>query len=284
MGVDTHVLRLLSESRKKGLSFASTIMIGRQNYNDLSASDLCALNITSKDASAMLGQKYIEALLERLGALRIESLDNSAYEHATIIHDLNEPIPGRLKASFSCVFDGGALEHVFNFPQAVKNCMEMVEVGGHFLGVTCANNFMGHGFYQFSPELFYRVFSSKNGYAIEDMLLCETDRGSPWYRVEDPEVLGHRVELLNKKPTYLMVVARRVRDVTIFETAPQQSDYLNAWGFKKPVVSPNQTVASNASYVRANVLPRGIKNILKRMITGGGGAFESDAYHRCSHR
>ena len=117
MGVDTHVLRLLSESRKGGLSFSSTIMIGRQNYWALNPSDLCsALGIKSEDASALFEQRYIEPLLKRLGAVRIESLDNSAFEQATVIHDLNEPIPEHLKASFSCVFDGGALEHVFNFP------------------------------------------------------------------------------------------------------------------------------------------------------------------------
>src|SRR5439155_22867164 len=146
MGFDIHALRLLSESRQRGLSFSSTITIGRQHYSELKPSDLCAaLGIKGEDASALLGQKYIELRLARLGATRIESLDNSAYEQATIIHDLNEPIPEHLKVSFSCVFDGGAIEHIFNFPQAIKNCMEMVTVGGHFVGLTTANNFMGHG-------------------------------------------------------------------------------------------------------------------------------------------
>src|ERR1039458_10086781 len=129
MGVDTHVLRLLTESRKRGLSFRSTIMIGRQNYYQLKASDLRdALNITNEDASGLFDQHFIEPLLQRLGASRIESLDNSTYEQATIIHDLNQPIPGHLRLSFSCVLDGGAIEHVFNFPQAIRNCMEMVAV------------------------------------------------------------------------------------------------------------------------------------------------------------
>ncbi|HTW88287.1 MAG TPA: hypothetical protein VMD75_09785 [Candidatus Binataceae bacterium] len=222
MAVDIHALRLLSESRKKGTSFSSTITIGRQNYSyDLKGSDLCAaLSITSEDAAAFLEQRYIEPLLRRLGASRIESIDNSAYEHATIVHDLNEPIPEDLKGSFSCVFDGGTIEHIFNFPQAIKNCMEMVTVGGHFLGITVANNFMGHGFYQFSPEMYYRVFSSGNGYAIEDVLLFEDYRRAPWYRVDDPEVLGHRVELINNWPTYIMVIARRVSDAKIFKSTP----------------------------------------------------------------
>src|SRR5262249_48946011 len=143
-----------------------------------------------------------------------------------------------------------------------------------------ANNFMGHGFYQFSPELFYRVFSSKNGYAVENMLLCETDRGAPWYRVEDPESLGRRVELVNNKPTYIMVVARRVSDVKIFKTTPQQSDYVSLWGpNKKPAASVRRRSRSAKSVI-FKLIPRAIKRPIKRMIDGSGEAFQSDAYRK----
>ena len=92
------------------------------------------------------------------------SIDASAYENATMVHDMNLPVGDELKQKFSVVIDGGTLEHVFNFPTAIRNCMEMLKVGGHFFAHTMANNFMGHGFYQFSPELFYRVFSPENGF------------------------------------------------------------------------------------------------------------------------
>ena len=110
--------------------------------------------------------------------------------------------------------------------------MEMVAVGGYFLEVTTANNFMGHGFYQFSPELYYRVFSQQNGYIVEDMLLCETDPRSKWRRVADPQALGQRVELVNRRPTYLIVKARRTHLVEIFRTLPQQSDYVSLWSYE----------------------------------------------------
>jgi hypothetical protein len=74
---------------------------------------------------------------------------------------------------FSVVYDGGTIEHVFNAVQAFKNGMEMVRVGGHFIQVNPANNFMGHGFWQFSPELIYRVFSAENGFNIRGVFLHE---------------------------------------------------------------------------------------------------------------
>ena len=70
-----------------------------------------------------------------------------------------------LKNKYTLVIDGGCLEHIFNFPVAIKNCMEMLQEGGHFIGITPANNLMGHGFYQFSPELYFRIFSKENGFA-----------------------------------------------------------------------------------------------------------------------
>ena len=80
---------------------------------------------------------------------------------ATIIHDLNRPIPDDLRGRFGLVYDGGTLEHIFHISQALKNCMEMVRVGGHFAQCTVANNFTGHGFWQVSPELIFPPFSAR---------------------------------------------------------------------------------------------------------------------------
>ena len=40
----------------------------------------------------------------------------------------------------------------------------MLTVGGSIFVNTPANNMMGHGFYQFSPELMYRIFAEANGF------------------------------------------------------------------------------------------------------------------------
>jgi SAM-dependent methyltransferase len=172
---------------------------------------------------------FAEPLLRLLGAEQICSIDASSYEHASVVHDLNQPIPDALKDAFSVVIDAGTLEHVFNFPTAIRNCMEMVRVGGHLLLMTPANNFMGHGFYQFSPELFFRVCSGENGFEIMKAILCEVDAEAPWYEVVDPARAQRRVELVNCRPAYLLVLARRVRRVPILAVTPQQSDYTALW-------------------------------------------------------
>ena len=108
--------------------------------------------------------------------------------------------------------------------------MEMVKVGGHFIQITVANDFIGHGFYQFSPELIYRVFSAENGFKVEAVALHEMLAGGKWYRMQDPATLGHRVELTTRGPSYLLTLAAKTADAPIFAAWPQQSDYVTMWG------------------------------------------------------
>ena len=173
---------------------------------------------------------YAEEFLKRLGAKETISIDASAYEGASLVHDMNVPIGDEFKRKFSVVIDGGTLEHIFNFPVAIQNCMQMLDIGGHFFSHTMANNFMGHGFYQFSPELFYRVFSAENGFCVHRVVVFEQRVGRPrWYEAADPNDIDERVELINGRPTYLFVHAERLADVPIFAAPPQQPDYSAHW-------------------------------------------------------
>jgi len=163
--------------------------------------------------------------------------------------------------------------------------MEMVRVGGHFVEIVPANNYMGHGFYQFSPELYYRVLSPENGFQVEDMWLAEIAKGAPWYRVADPKFVGHRVELVNYNPTYIMVVARRVTGAEIFKATPQQSDYVSMWGLESPASnSTDQAFLTprkrGLADLLANALPLSLKTRIKAIIFRGYSrrAFRSDAY------
>jgi hypothetical protein len=185
----------------------------------------------------------LEPLLELLGAREVLALDASDYESADFVHDLNEPIPDTLRGRFTTVFDGGTIEHVFDVAAVLRNYLAMVEVGGRLIIHTMANNYLGHGFYQFSPEFFYRVLTPENGYEIERVVLAEDDlrwRGAlgvrvpvevegGWYEVADPAAVGGRVELANRRPVVIQVQARRVADVPPFARAPQQSDYVVEW-------------------------------------------------------
>jgi hypothetical protein len=213
-----------------GADFSRVLMVGRQRfYPDTAVLEQIG-NVLGRRADAQVASAdFSEPFLKWLGAGKISSLDISSFEGADIIHDLNDPIPASLTQKFSLVFDGGTLEHIFNVPTAFKNCMEMIEVGGHFIQVNVANNFAGHGFWQFSPELLFRMFSKENGFQVRAALVYEIEPNGKWYAVADPDLCKQRVEFRNILRTYICVIAQRTVVTEIFRQFPQQSDYVATW-------------------------------------------------------
>jgi len=183
---------------------------------------------------------------------------------------MNEVLPFEFKEQYTAVVDGGSLEHVFNFPVALKNCMEMVQLGGHFLSITPANNFFGHGFYQFSPELHFSVFSSSNGFELLDVIAFEDRPDAEWYRVQSPIELKRRVTFANCVPTYLLIVAKKTTRVQIFENKPQQSDYVKIWGDENSRSESKVSWTSSSKLTAVNsirtVMPDRMKRIFKALL------------------
>jgi hypothetical protein len=271
MGLDSNGIRFLLHSRALGTDFTASAMIGRQGLH--AASDEVQecfgafeqpLDAESLKDICERHEGYVEGLLQQLGAKSVESFDYSSYECATHVHDMNQPIPERFKKRYSVVIDSGSLEHVFNYPVAIRNCLEMVAVGGHFITITPANNFFGHGFYQFSPELYYRVLSRTNGFEVMAAMLIE-EFARNWYRVPDPEVLGRRVTLVNTRPALLAVVAQKLADVPIFSVVPQQSDYVAIWDKGRKDHVQRAALPKRAGSL-ARMVPPGLKEYIRRAV------------------
>jgi hypothetical protein len=231
MGIEYNAIRAIMISKLAGAALDKTITIGRQGLyeNPKKITKLLAKFGVKIDAS-VLSEKYAEKLLLALGAKEISSIDYADYEGATFIHDMNKPIDSIHKNKYNLVFDGGSLEHIFNFPIAIKNCMEMVSLGGYFISITMCNNFSGHGFYQFSPELFFRTFSLENGFEIKGIFISEKHT---WYKAKDPAVINERVTFRNNSETYMIVLAKRNNINEVLLSTPLQSDYVDLWGSDK---------------------------------------------------
>ncbi len=91
---------------------------------------------------------------------------------------------------------------------------------------------MGHGFYQFSPELFFRIFAPTNGFKINDVILVEhlfpakeLDSRVKCYSVTDPAAVKGRVGLVSKRPVVIVVQATRTEIKPIFKDYPVESGY-----------------------------------------------------------
>lgn len=100
--------------------------------------------------------------------LDVKSLDVSAYEGTDYIYDLNDAnTPDRLKNRFDVIFDGGTIEHVFNVANTMSNIFAMLKTDGVVIHFTPSNNYVEHGFYQFSPTFFYDYYSTNNFNILE---------------------------------------------------------------------------------------------------------------------
>lgn len=176
-------------------------------------------------------EPYAESFFRRLGADTVESLDFSDYEGCSICRDLNDPPSNEPpEKTYDLVYDGGTLEHVFHFPNAIATCMSLVKVGGHFMASLPADRWLGHGFYQFSPELFFRVLCPENGFRVVRIFLAENPEGhGRLVQVIDPAETGARCLLQWNKAVLLLVWAEKIADVKPFQSWPKQSDYQARW-------------------------------------------------------
>jgi SAM-dependent methyltransferase len=223
MGIDVHVLNFLRYAARKKV-FGKTLTLGRQGVYLPTPVLRKILDSEAGD----LQDPYCEPLLKRFfGAGQVDSVDHSAYEGATHIHDLNRPLPDAMAQGYDTVIDGGCLEHVFNVPQALSTCSRLLKPGGQLIHVLPANNFCGHGFWQFSPELFFSLYSAPNGYNNTEVFIADLEDTDHWYRVRRPAP-GQRVNIQSAGPLYLLV--RSVLGSQAFDHSQvQQSDYVNVW-------------------------------------------------------
>ena len=220
MGIDLHGLRWLQYVAINE-PLGDVAMLGRQ-----------CVHIDAASQSKLLGTPHgktygpycEELLLERLGATSVTSFDASDYEGATVVHDMNVPLQDHRQ--FDTVLDIGTLEHVFNFPVGLANVAALCKKGGRIVHALPANNYNGHGFYQFSPELFFSLYSAQNGFAETEVFIAEVDDERHWWKSAVP-VGGVRVEYTSGQRSYVMAVTRKITERT--RQTVQQSDYVMNW-------------------------------------------------------
>ena len=227
MGLDIHALNFLRYAKTKK-PFGSVMTIGRQGLH-VNEPMIKEIFHTSSDYK---NHEYCEELLIKyLGATNVESIDHSEYEGASYSHDMNQPLPSELVGRFDTVFDGGCLEHIFNAPQALKNCSLFCKPGGQILHALPANNFCGHGFWQFSPELFFSLYSKNNGYADTQVFIADLSNTKRWFLVKEP-ANGQRVNVMSSNSLYVLV-RTVLKDAGFTHAHVQQSDYVFEWDGEK---------------------------------------------------
>jgi hypothetical protein len=115
-------------------------------------------------------------LFKTLGFNEVLRLDYSNYEGAEITFDLNScSLPEELYSRFDMIIDGGTTEHVFHVPNLFRSVSCMLKPGGRIVHLLPSSNYMDHGFYMFSPTLFYDYYST-NKFEINTIQLMRHSR------------------------------------------------------------------------------------------------------------
>lgn len=105
--------------------------------------------------------KYL--FVDFLGADCCHSIDVSDYQDADIICNLNNPIPDSYVSSYDVIVDAGTLEHLANLSTALSNIFALLRTNGiYYFGLPC-NNWVDHGFFQFSPTFFHDMCTDNPG-------------------------------------------------------------------------------------------------------------------------
>ena len=231
MGIDSTCLELILRSQKYVAKRGNILTLGRQGIH---TPPNVVDSLLDKYGLPYLKGRYVwgwsEPLFEGLGFTAVDSLDYSAYEGASRIHNMNTALIAPVKR-YDYVYDGGTIEHVFNTPQVCENIINSLEVGGIFCSVTCNNNLSGHGIYQFSPEFFLSAFSPKYGMEILELYIGIVGTGvAAWKDVNSfhREGGGRNCTKFNStEDVYILTIARKVSDErsSLITDSPQQYSY-----------------------------------------------------------
>jgi SAM-dependent methyltransferase len=145
-----------------------------------------------------------------LGARSYQSLDVSDYQGSEIIANLNHPLPQEHLGRYDVVIDAGTLEHLANLSTALANIFGLLKPGGiYYFGVPC-NNWVDHGFFQFSPTFFRDLCIDNPGLVLDDLYLGTDDRYYD-YASQSPAFL--RVLLASRHKLNVLGIIRKESDL-----------------------------------------------------------------------
>lgn len=262
MGIDVHAWHLLRWAARKSNGFGKVATIGRQRMN-IPAEEL------RKHISLPVDYQhpqYCEDLLIRaFAAESVDSFDNSDFEGCTFVADFNKPlVPTR---QYATVIDIGCVEHIYNVAQAMSNISLLCANGGQILHCLPANNYCGHGFWQFSPELFFSLYSTENGYSETQVFIADLDDETVWYEVIPPRG-GQRVAIWSD--TRLFALCRTVRRGNFSHENVQQSDYVFLWNKDTRHTAPQDTPTRRALLKAVLKQNRFTRFMYKKLTSGLG--------------
>ena len=242
MGMTFQTFDLLKKTIDEFGELGDVLTLGRLG-NQIDKKKLKLLGLENNIA---FSKEYCDTILiDYFGANLVHSIDNSNFEGANIIFDMNEELESITK-QYDTIIDIGTSEHVFNINQNLKNMSKLCKRGGRIIHCLPANNQCGHGFWQFSPELFFSLYNESNGYKSTRLHLIDNNNDKSYWQI-NKKPKNERLELNSFTPLYIFVVTIKKLE-NIIQKA-QQSDYEYVWNKKLVNIQSDTKKKSTSSII-----------------------------------
>ena len=224
-GINVHGLNFLkfasgTTTASAGRSYQADRRIPTSPWSSRSSRHRSRLRTLSEDVLVEPLPRFVRRVIRDHAVIEVRPLFTTSTSPSALV-----------KTSSAPVADYGWLEHIFNITQALANVSALCKVGGQILHALPANNYCGHGFWQFSPELFFSLYSTSNGYTETRIFIADMEDESHWYEVKKPRA-GQRAEVVSHVPLILLV--RTKKGGAVRHDSVQQSDYSHAWEVNRP--------------------------------------------------
>jgi SAM-dependent methyltransferase len=203
-------------------------------------------------------------LFTSLGFDSVDSMDCNDYEQCTIIHDLNNDVPQSLHGKYDLIIDSGSSEHIFNLPKVLENYNRMLRVGGRIIHSLPSSNHVDHGFYMFSPTVFYDYYSANRWSIIESLFF----RYSRQHFIKLWDIYKYTSGCLDKYSFGCLdgmwgvfFVLKKTEDST-FNASVQQGSCVNGWLAKTN--TETSVIANKFNWKKIpSKLPESAKSVLR---------------------
>ena len=279
MGLDRGTIKFLMKiGKKREFSGLSVLTAGRLNiwatYKDVQKwsremnfdirEDVQIVPSYNKD---FFDRDYISdsTFFELLGFSKLDSIDFSNYQGGSILHDLNEDVPHSLHGRYDWIIDAGTSEHIFALPKVLENYNKTLKTGGRIIHFLPSTNHVDHGFYMFSPSLFFDYYSANKWeieccYFVKKASLPFMNKRKLYEYV--PGALGGYSRHLKGAWEVFFVAQKTARST--FDSPVQQGRYVGMWNASsKKDSATNET--NNKTYLHKRIsrlLPLSIKLLI----------------------
>lgn len=167
-----------------------------------------------------------------LGVEEFFCLDHSDYEGATLIHDLNKPLPSKYERIADFIVDGSTLDNIFDPAAGIVNINKLLKPDGRLLSINTGTN-TNVPYLVFTPMWFFDYFCY-NGFRdakVYHISLFPGDKinvVTPSLEFLNRSVQGvHNPQGLSGYESAIVVLAEKAANST-WDISPSQHHYRSA--------------------------------------------------------